>query len=211
MNGQNKQLDDLFHLISRYIIFIPIILIVIAIFLKLTGNNSAQLGTREYGPSVTPASVNNILSNLDKAKESSPSVKFNLTGPLTCSFSTKDDSVNAYVKDKKILIKREEENIVKNYLLNSDCVYLWKQGTYSGEKICGISQQVAIVDGLLSSGFIDPSTVFGNLSKMFNLSTVNNSQDTMKLALSSCKNETVPNSVKFDVPRNVLFKNSTLK
>ena len=212
MIGQNKQLDDIFHTISRYIVILPVILIVIAIFFKLTGNNSSsQLGLKEYASAITPTGVNNILKSLDKAKEASPAVKFNLTGPLSCSFATKDDKVNAYVKDKKILIKREEENITNNYLLNGDCGYIWKQGSYSGEKICGISQQVVIVDGLLSSGFLDPSMVFENIGKMFSLSTKNNSQDTLKLALSSCKNETVPSSVKFDVPRSVLFKNSTLK
>ncbi len=211
MAGQNKQLDDIFHTVSRYIVILPAILIVVAIFFKLTGNNSSQLGVREYAPSITPSAMNNILGNLNNSKEASPAVKFNLTGPLTCSFATKDDKVDAYIKDKKILIKREEENIVKNYLLNGDCGYIWKQGTYSGEKICGISQQVAIVDGLLSSGFLDPNTIFENLGKMLNLPTTNNSQDTLKLALSSCKNETVPNLIKLDVPKNVLFKNSTLK
>lgn len=211
MTYQYKQLDDFFHTVSRFIIIIPIILVVVAIFLKLVNDGSQQKGFKEYSLLPTPTESQNLLDSLNPAKKSTPSAEFNLTGPLSCSFSSGETNTNAYVKDKKIHIKMEEKNIVSNYLLKGDCVYIWKNGNYSGEKICGISQQVAIVDGLLSSGLLDPNLVFGSLGKVFDLPNVGESQDVLKSAMSSCKNEEPPNSVQFEIPKNVLFKNKPVK
>ena len=159
----------------------------------------------------TPTKSQNLLDSLNIDKKSSPEAQFNLTGPLTCSISKESTAVEAYVKDKKILIQMNEKNVLNNYLLNGDCVFIWKSGIYSGEKICGISQQVAIVEGLLSSGFLDPNLVFGSLGKVFDLPDIGGSQDVLKTAMSSCMNEEIPKSVQFEIPKNVLFKNKILK
>ena len=47
MKEHNKQLDDFFHGISRIIIVFPIIVVILAIFLKLTNNVSQQKGFKE--------------------------------------------------------------------------------------------------------------------------------------------------------------------
>lgn len=211
MTEQNRQLDDFFHSVSRFILVIPIIVVVIAIFLKLTDGATQQKGFKEYSLTPTPTKSQNIIDSLNMSNKSTPSAKFNLVGPLTCSFTAESANVNAYVKAKKIYIKMDEKNILSNYLLNGDCVYIWKNGIYSGEKVCGISQQVSIVEGLLASGFLDPNMIFGSLSKLFNLPSVGDSQDILESAMSSCKNEEIPASIKFDIPKNVLFKNKVLK
>jgi len=206
MQEHHKQIDDFFHKVSRYIFIVPMIVVLAAVLLKLA-DNSAQKGYREYNLSPTPTKSQNIFDGLD----SSASAKFNLTGPLSCSFSTQTSSVSAYVKDKKIYIAMDEKNVKTNHLLNGDCVYIWKEGQYSGEKTCGISQQVSIVEGLLSSGLIDPSLVFSNLGKAFDLPVGVGKQDTLKTAMSSCKKEDVPSSIGFNVPKSVLFKNKAPK
>ncbi|OGK10705.1 hypothetical protein A2767_04465 [Candidatus Roizmanbacteria bacterium RIFCSPHIGHO2_01_FULL_35_10] len=208
---ENRQLDDFFHSVSRFIIIVPIIIVVVAIFLKLVNGTSRQKGFKEYSLTPTPTKSQNIIDSLNMSKKSSPSAKFNFTGPLVCDFTSDVVNVNAYVKNKRIYIKMDEKNIISNYLLNGDCVYIWKNGTYSGEKVCGISQQVSIFEGLLASGFLDPNMIFGSLGKLFNLPSIGGSQDTLKSAMSTCKNEEVPETIKFDIPKNVLFKNKVLK
>ena len=211
MKEHNQQLENIFHTVSRYIVLAPVVLIVMALFLKLNSNNSSQLGYREYVLTPTPRLVQNNLGKLNTTKPSSPAAKFNLQGPLICSFTTEENNIQAYVKDKKMVIRKEEKNIQKNYLLNGDCVYMWQEGVYTGEKICGVSQQVSLVDGLLSSGLLSPDIIFNNLSKVLNIPQANNSEDVLKSALTSCKNESIPKTVRFDVPKNVLYKNSSLE
>jgi len=211
MKDQQQSLDNLFHITSRFIIVLPIVIIIFGIILKLSSGSSQQKSFLEYNLTPTPIKSQNFLDSLNVLKKSSASARFNLTGPLSCPFSTETAAVNAYIKDKKIFIQMGEKNVVNNYLLNGDCVYIWKSGFYSGEKICGISQQVGIVESLLSSGFLDPNLIFSGLGQVFNLPNIGGSQDVLKSALSSCKNEEIPNSVQFEIPRNVLFKNKILK
>lgn len=211
MKEQDKQLDDIFHIVSRFTIIFPIVIVIVALFLKYSGGASQQKSFKEYNLTPTPTKSQNLLDSLNVLKKSSPSARFNLTGPLTCYFSNDSSAVNAYVKDKKIFIKMDEKNVLSNYLLSGDCVYIWKSRIYSGEKICGISQQVAIVEGLLSSGFLDSNLIFGSLGKVFALPNSGGSQDVLKSAMSSCRNEEIPNSVQFEIPKNVLFKNKVLK
>ena len=203
MKEQNRQLDDVFHIASRFVIIFPIVIVIVALFLKYSGGGSQQKSFKEYSLIPTPTKSQNFLA--------SPSARFNLKGPLTCSFSKESVTANAYVKDKKILIQIAEKNTSSNYLLSGDCVYIWKSGVYSGEKICGISQQVGIVEGLLSSGFLDSNMIFESLGKVFTLPDVGGSQAVLKSAMSSCRNEEIPNSVQFEIPKNVLFKNKALK
>ena len=211
MKDQPGHLDDFFHNVSRFIIFVPITVVILAVLLKFNGSISQQKGFRDYNASPTPVKLQNLLESLTNPKKSTASAKFNLAGPLSCAYATESVKVNAYVKDKKIYIKMGEKSAVSNYLLNDDCVYIWKGGMYSGEKICGLSQQVNIAEGLLSSGLIDPNLIFQNLGKVFDLPDIGGSQDVLKIAMSSCKNEELPETVKFDIPKNVLFKNKVLQ
>ena len=124
MKEQNSQLDDVFHIVSRFTIILPIVIVIVAIILKYSGGGSQQKNFKEFNLTPTPSKSQNFLA--------SPPARFNLTGPLTCSFSNDSSAVNAYVKDKKIFIQIDEKNILSNYLLSGDCVYIWKKGIYSG-------------------------------------------------------------------------------
>ena len=203
MKEQNSQLDDVFHIVSRFTIILPIVIVIVAIILKYSGGGSQQKNFKEFNLTPTPSKSQNFLA--------SPPARFNLTGPLTCSFSNDSSAVNAYVKDKKIFIQIDEKNILSNYLLSGDCVYIWKKGIYSGEKICGLSQQIAVAEGLLSSGLFDPNAILTSMSQLLNISPAGKSEGALKSALNACKNESIPSSVQFEIPNNVLFRNKVIK
>src|SRR3989344_805870 len=211
MKDQNSQLDDVFHIVSRLTIIFPIVIVIVAIFLKYSGGSFRQKSFKEYSLTPTPSKSQNLLDSLNVNKKSSPAARFNLTGPLTCSFSNDSTAVNAYVKDKKILIQIDEKNVLSNYLLSGDCVHIWKKGIYSGEKICGLSQQIAIAEGLLSSGLFDPNAILTSMSQLLNISPAGKSEGALKSALNACKNESIPSSVQFEIPNNVLFRNKIIK
>ena len=211
MKDQNSQPDDVFHIVSRFTIIFPIVIVIIAMIIKLTGGASQQKSFRGYSLTPTPSKSQNLLDNLNIYKKSTPSVRFNLTGPLNCFFRSESATISAFIKDKKIYLKMEEKNEEKNYLLKDDCVHIWKKGIYSGEKICGLSQQITIAEGLLSSGLFDPNLILTSMSQLLNFSPAEKSEVALKTALSSCKNEPIPSSVQFEIPKNVLFRNKLLK
>ena len=211
MKEQNTQLDDLFHLISRFIIVFPIVIVIFAVFLKFNSGKSQQMGFLKYESTPTPTKAQNLLDSLKDNKTATPSAKYNLTGPLVCTFSTNDSTINAYIKDKKISLTVKKENEVQNFLLNGDCLYIWKEGIYSGEKICGISDKIGIFEGLLSSGIVDFNFLVKGLTQILNITASEKSDYLVDSALNSCRTELIPTSVQFELPRNVLFKNKEIK
>ncbi|MBI4226131.1 hypothetical protein HY612_03385 [Candidatus Roizmanbacteria bacterium] len=211
MKHQNRQLDDIFHIVSRFTIIVPIIVVLFAIFLKFSSGGTRQKSFIDYKLTITPIRSKKPLDGLNTSKKSSSSARFNLIGPLNCFFSTDTATISANIKDKKIYLRIDEKKEVQNYLLRDDCVYIWRKGNYSGEKICGISQQIGMIEGLLSSNFLDPSFIFGSLDQVLALSSIGKSQDALKSVLNSCKKEEIQSLVQFDIPKNVLFRNKSLK
>ena len=211
MKNQQQNLDNYFYIASRFIIVVPIVVVIFGILLKLTGGDSQQKSFKDYNVMLTPSISQNQLDNINSHKKATPSARLNFTGPFNCFFSANSATISAHIKDKKLYLEVDEKKVIQNYLLSGDCFYIWKKASYSGEKICGISQQVAIVEGLLSSGLINPDLIFENLEKVLPISPIGKSQEALKSALSSCNNAEIPSSVQLEIPKNVLFKNKTLK
>src|SRR3989338_6111632 len=115
MKEQNTQLDDFFHLISRFIIVFPIVIVIFTLFLKFNSGKSQQKGFLKYELTPTPTKNQNIFDSLKNERKATPSAKFNLTGPLVCTFSTNDSTINAYIKDKKISLTVKKENEAQNF------------------------------------------------------------------------------------------------
>lgn len=207
MKVQNKKLDDFFHTASKLTIVVPIAVILLAIFLKFGRGAPQEKSFLKYSLTPTPTKAKNLFESINRLKQSTSSAKFNLTGPLSCSISADTATMSAYVKDKKIRLSIEEKNNFQNYLLREDCVYIWKSGSYSGEKICGLSQQIGLIESLLSSNLIDPTVIFENLNQVMAVSPTGISSLGLESVLNSCSSRAIQNLTVFDIPKNILFKN----
>lgn len=210
MKEQNGQLDDFFHLISRFIIIFPIVIVIFAVFLKFNYGKSQQKDFLKYEITPTPTKAQNLLDSLRDNKKATPSAKFNLIGPLNCSFASGKTQVKAFIKEKRISLIVENESETENYLLNGDCIYNWESGSYSGEKICGISGKLNMLEELLSSGLVDLNFLISGFNQILN-TTSTDKINLVESALNSCKSEPIPTSVKFEIPRSVLFRNKEIK
>ena len=208
MKDQNRGFDYFLQTISRATIIIPIIIVVLAILFKLTDAGVQQKSFLEYNLKPTPTQTQ-IRDGLNFFKKATGSAKFNLTGPLRCSFSTDTATFSAYIKDKKIYLKVDEKKEIRNYLLSGDCLYIWKQVSYSGEKICNISKQVAMIEGLLSSNILDPNFIFSNLNRVLPIPSLGKSKNPLSSLLNSCSKGEIPTPSLFEIPKNILFKNKT--
>lgn len=168
--------DEWMSYISKATIVIPIAIVVLASLLILSGDKNQ---TNTEAPFATPAIV-----------QAKPPVKFDLNGPLVCSYQTKDLSGKAYVKSKKIYAEIFNKKATNIYLLNGDCLYSWTKNTYTGQKSCGLSPMISMAGivginnlGLSLPGGLDLSTIF-----------------------NSCKKDEAIDSSLFIIPKNITFK-----
>lgn len=207
---QSTGMDNIFRIVSRFTIIIPIIVVIAAVLLKFSG------GIYEAGKDVntavtpTPVKENSFFPTVN-LNSSTASAKITLDGPLNCEYKSVSASISAHIANKKILLNITDSSGRKNFLLNGDCAYSWLEGKYSGEKVCGLSSQISIADGLLSSGLIDQQFILSGITQFFKLPQTGDTQSELKSALDSCSNSPIPGYVKFDVPKTILFKNTQSK
>ncbi len=193
-------MEDFFHFISRFVIVVPIIVVVAAIFIKFGSPDyksySVSLPTPTAKLAVSSANTN---------------IKIDLKGPFICKFSSKDATISAFIKDKKISTKFVEKNLAQNYLLKDDCLYIWNEGSFSGEKTCGLTNYVNLAESLISSNLLDINTIFNYLNKFGETPSLMKNPVDLKNLLNSCKKEEITDVKIFELPNNVLFKNTGVK
>ncbi len=189
--------DDIFSVLSKLTIIIPLVVIVVALLIKFnnkTSNNSPTNNQSliKLSPTTKPNQAN--------------SLKIDLIGPWQCNFNLNGSSISAVIKNKNIFVQKENNNIIDYYSFNNDCLYYWQAQKYSGDKHCGLSPIVSIIEAMTSfGGGLDLKILTDNLSQIgVDNSTVNHLKN-IDLNKSCQKKEPPLNS--FVIPTNILFKN----
>lgn len=191
---ENKFLDDFFYYTSKIILIIPIIIVILALIIKF--NDKKKETVKKENNQILISLKVSPKPTINKKKSS-----FNLNGPLVCQYNNKEASVSAFIKDKNIYAKVAKKNSEENFLVKEDCLYHWLEKQYTGEKICGIGQYLNLV---VSLPFFDFSSLFGR---------VNNpliKELSFNQLISSCEEKKVDGEI-FQIPQQIIFKNSSLK
>lgn len=179
-------MDDFFYYASKVILFFPVVLVILALIFKFNQSDKKVkkviIPTQRLTPTANPVKKNNPLN-------------FNLDGPFVCNFSDKKASISAFIKDKKIFIKKQEKESVINFLVNNDCLYLWEDKKYNGDKVCGISSYLSF---------------FENFPSFLKLTNFGFTSDQSLNFLNFCQKKEIENDKIFEVPVRVLFKNKSL-
>jgi len=194
----HDSIHTFFQSFSRIIIILPVIIVVFAILLKMAKTDNSVIEskiipipttTQRVSPSIVP--TNTI---------------FDLQGPLTCFFQTKETSWSAIIQKRVIVATASDKIKITYYLMKDDCLYIWEKQKYSGEKICGVGQFISIGEGLLNSGLMNESM----FDMLLNQSKINASlpfqlKDIKKM-IATCKPSEVFPLSQFALPKQVLFK-----
>lgn len=204
MTKDQNQIEDFFHITSRLIIIFPLVIILLALVLKF-GQKTENKGYKQVLPSSTIKYNKPNFIDILKAN-SSPSARLNLKGPFICQLNTSTSSLSAYIKNKKISGNLAEKGKVTHTLFTDDCLYLWQEGNYSGERICGLSSYVNLAETLLSMNLVDFGQILSRLNQ-FDSSLSALSKNDAKSFINSCKKEEIVSDSIFILPKNVLFKN----
>lgn len=157
-------------------------MLIIALFIKFNqprmGLIKPKAGFVNQTPTIIPITKKNDF-------------KFNLQGPIVC------DSL--FIQNKKVFLK----NGTTNYLLNGDCMYIWKAGKTNGEKKCSLSNYINLAENYLGF-FSTDDLVNNNLVKEFIKDKNINLTDVIK----SCKSEKIKDASIFGIPKEVLFSDT---
>lgn len=137
-------------------------------------------------------------------KASSHSIKIDLKGPLVCDYSSASVAISASIKDKKILIKKTDKNLVYNYLVNGDCLYSWSNNV-SGQKTCGLGQYMSTFETLSNMGLMDFNNVLGGLSQFEATKNLVSQKADIEGLVKTCRKEEISDSI-FDIPVKISFK-----
>ncbi len=190
----NQTVENFFHGFSKIAIFIPLVIMVIALATRF-GHRSGRLSQENISSPATIKMISSVPGLIN--------LKINLTGPLNCDISYGSDEAKIYIKNKNvkaILTKKDQKEL---FLLQEDCLYQWNDGKYTGVKTCSLKP---IVD--IASLFpLDLKTIMqfvksGNLGGFGETKTAG--IDINKVN-SLCKKEAVLDS-NFVLPATILFK-----
>ena len=196
MNKNNHPLDDFFHIVSRILFIVPVVVILIALLTKFSFAPSEI----KQGPKISLSPTMPL-----EIKTSSPSAKLNLQGPFQCQLVSPDSSASAFIKERKVYITVNRKETDQHVLLNGDCVYMWGKTGFNGEKVCGVSSYISLAESLFSLNIISPESLFEQFSSLLPAGEMSNID--MAGILNSCKKEEIKDNTLFAVPKNILFKN----
>lgn len=188
-------MDEIFHILSRVIIVFAGVVLLVGVIIRFNQNKP-----RNQSDEINTTSVK-LLPTQGQIKIATKASELNLNGPLVCNFSSPESTLSAYIKDKKIKGEMKVNLITNNFLINGDCVYIWQQGKFTGNKVCGISKYVGLVENFSWLGLPN----FKNQS-IFPINT----SDLNKL-IDSCQQKDIKDLSILDIPNNILFKNEELK
>ncbi len=194
-NIDHDDVFEVFSILSKIIIFIPIAVIIVALVYKFNQNQNPKLKTQSQS--------SNLKSNHTQ-NNTQPKLTLDLTGPWVCSGKIDNLLVDIFIKDKKIKAVLDQKNKKENMVFNDGCYFHWFNDQYVGEKLCGLSSFVPVVETMISFGDLD--LVIKQLAKLgLEEKIATNSAEATKL-MQSCRKKNIDAEI-FYVPANILFKN----
>lgn len=192
---KNENLFEIFIVLSKAIIVIPIAVLIIALVMKY----NQQPQTKNIFP--TPAKV------LPTVKPTTEKINFDLKGPLICQGKIDEASVSAYIKNKNIKIVIDKDRERENILVAGDCFYNWEKGDFSGKRICGLSSLLSVAETMAGFGGFNAGFLFSQLNNFGVNTKIATDQAKIADLVNTCKKEIIDDKV-FIVPTNILFRNN---
>ncbi len=194
---QQSFFDEIFHVFSKMIIVVPVVIVIMALFMRFTQKTSPL----SFNQTV-PAPTVHILPTSASVSASS-SIRVMLDGPFVCNYNSKDATVNAYIKSKNVQAILQQQNNTTHIILANDCVYFWDNKKITGAKMCGLSPYISLF------GQIPINSLLGNSSLPIP-SLVQTQSLNVSEILKSCKKQDFNTSNYFKIPQNIVFTEQKL-
>ncbi len=192
MDHEQKRLE----LISRFVIFLPIIVVLLAFVANSSSDKKLSLAEQ-----ITPTIVSQQ-SIVNKKISGSKKIELNLNGPYHCVY--KDNSIDAdiSIKNKNLYATYKSKDVTSTIVVKGDCAYMWKQGAVTGEKMCGIGQYISMFEMLSSWNIMSFDSLSSMIGEVQPGMTIDSS--VMSNIANSCKKQEITDTI-FVVPTGITF------
>ena len=197
---RSDYLGDFFSSASRFILFVPVVILSVGIIIKLDLLKSqSDVGLKKTYP--TSIEVKEMSVTPLPTLETTLSITFNPTQPFACISSGKEATIEAYRKDREVFIQASKDNKEYFFLVHNDCFYQWERQAFGGRMLCGVNQYINLIDSMNMSG----NANIGSLINTIQDKNIHFSTQEMQTILNSCKNTAVIPEKVFRVPTNIKF------
>lgn len=199
--------DEIFFYLSKAVIIIPIVTVIIALVIKFS-QKQVVTKSQKIPYLVTPTTVvmQNLNINSIIQRHASGEARLNFGGPFYCRYSFSGATISAYLLNSNAQVELIREK-TDNLLLKNDCIYFWETHQLTGQKICGISNYLPMLQILTQ---FNPSGGLVGISNLLNQLGGKNTEIFKNINLmelvDSCKKKEINEKI-FELPVSVLFKN----
>lgn len=199
--------DSVVHIISKYVIFIPLIILPLGLIFHFANNPDQK--------SKTPKAVVTTFQVPTRTSQvSSQSAQIDFESSQECNSEVNGNVIGAHIKNKKIQarIKDKNNSETTNVIVINGCGFIWSDKKTSGVKICNLSQlNLSSASGTLKSPPIDKIIPLMNLATKFDIGllTLITSPRSFQEVLNSCKKQMIKDSL-FNLPQGVNFEEVSL-
>lgn len=198
---EDDSLYEIFHILSRIIAVFAIIILIIGLIIRFNQNKpTIQSFITNQKPTIAIPSEKSITETI-----STSAAELNLKGPFVCNFSSPGATVSAFVKDNNAYGQFKEQSKTSSILLKGDCIYSWANSSIEGEKLCGLFPYISIF------GQTPLVNLLGNNQVLSLVGRFGLNQSMIPSILDSCKKEEIKDESVFNLPKNVIFKESKTK
>ncbi|OGK52903.1 hypothetical protein A2970_00415 [Candidatus Roizmanbacteria bacterium RIFCSPLOWO2_01_FULL_44_13] len=125
-------MDKFFSNVSKYIIFVPIVITVLALIFKF-GQTSKTIGQMVNKITPTPTTA-------------SKKINIDLNGPYQCLYKDNEGEYAVYIKNKQVLANVKTKSDTDKYFFDGDCLYA--DGV---KKMCNLSPYLSLFEGAVGN------------------------------------------------------------
>ncbi|MFA9288991.1 MAG: hypothetical protein ACEQSA_03875 [Weeksellaceae bacterium] len=192
------QRKDTMHTVGKFSIALPLMIMVFALVFATRPKPVVRQNL-----SLTPT-----VSMNSSAQEASTTadIKIDLKGPLNCAYKTSTQQIKVAIKDEQVAATIVEQTTKRFIIRAGDCVYLWNDKEFTGQKICGVNQYASMFGMVSSLPFFKPEMLLTMLNQMSDKPEVASvSQLPFAAVMKQCKKSEVDTAV-FNLPTNITFE-----
>jgi hypothetical protein len=189
----SQQLDSFFHKVSKYLIAVPVVLVLIALVFR----------------PASPSAPVQQTSGITLAPQQGVAVAKNVTIDIAKSYRCSQNGVVATIKNKKIAMTRVAASVATHLVFDGNCLYSWTGSAGSGSKTCGIGQFLNMV--MLNQTTLNADKISLAMATLGGKSMgIPVDKAAINNFLATCQQDSTLNDQMFAVPKAVSFTETEL-
>ncbi|MCX7996168.1 MAG: hypothetical protein N2691_00200 [Patescibacteria group bacterium] len=202
---EHSRLVSAFSRVSRAVVYFPLGILALGLLLAWGQYREAlENRERERAALVVSPTRKPVPTLLTLQKEASPSVTFSLAGPISCRYETKEATISAAVKNRKIGFRYDTATLSARMVVRDDCLYSWYSNERIGQKQCGIGPLLQMLEFMAALKAVNPTELLSQMQPRISKQKTGTGSE-LKELMKRCTSDE-PDKDAFDIPEAIRFE-----